>query len=411
MSNIFFFCIPAWGHTNPTLAVVEELVRRGHRVRYYSFASFREKIEATGAQFVSCDAFLPELNEKELGRIKKVSTTQMTLADLATTVRMDEMLSRDVEMQKPDCVVADSVCFWGKLIAWKYGLPFVCSTTTFAFNRYSSAYMQNSLGEILDSVLGLPKVNRALKKLEPLGYHVKNALSLVQNDNDVYTIVYTSRHFQPYAETFSERYAFVGPSVKAFANQESEDSRKESREQKGKAEASSPKRKRIYISMGTVLNECEEFYVNCIEALKNLDAEVIMSVGENTRLENLGEIPEHFVIGPRVNQLEVLAGTDVFLTHCGMNSVSESLYMGVPLVMYPQTGEQRAVAKRTFELGAGVYLENASAQRIRGAVTQVLNDPNRKEAALRMKDDLRNCSGAKGAADFIEKRIAESSGK
>ena len=34
--NIAFFCIPAHGHTNPTLAVVRELTARGHTVRYYT---------------------------------------------------------------------------------------------------------------------------------------------------------------------------------------------------------------------------------------------------------------------------------------------------------------------------------------------------------------------------------------
>ena len=44
MSRIVFFCIPAWGHTNPTVEVVRTLVRQGHQVRYYSFAPFREKL-------------------------------------------------------------------------------------------------------------------------------------------------------------------------------------------------------------------------------------------------------------------------------------------------------------------------------------------------------------------------------
>ena len=37
MSRIAFFCIPASGHTNPTIEVVRELVNRGHEVRYYSY--------------------------------------------------------------------------------------------------------------------------------------------------------------------------------------------------------------------------------------------------------------------------------------------------------------------------------------------------------------------------------------
>lgn len=415
MSKIFFFCIPAWGHTNPTIPVVEELVKRGHAVRYYSFEMFREKIEAAGAEFVSCDAYLPELNEKEMSKIKKVSTTQMTITDFETTARMDGMLSKDVETIKPDCVVADSVCFWGKLIARKYNLPFVCSTTTFAFNRYSSNYMQNSFGEMADMILGMPKVNRALKKLEPLGYHVKSALSLIQNDNDTNTIVYTSDLFQPCAETFSARYAFIGPSVKVL---DEKHTKQESVDMQQNAAGSSKSRKQIYISMGTVVNERVKFYESCMEALKDLDADVVMSVGESVDLERLQEIQmkiqnktAHFFIAPRVNQLEVLAGADVFLTHCGMNSVSESLYMGVPMVLYPQTGEQRAVAKRTFEMEAGIYLENDSSETIRKAVQQVLGSDILKAGALKMKDNFRNCPGAKGAADFIETVLIETKDK
>ena len=54
--NIAFFCIPAHGHTNPTLAVVRELTARGHIVRYYTTEAFRAKVEAAGAVFVPFDA-------------------------------------------------------------------------------------------------------------------------------------------------------------------------------------------------------------------------------------------------------------------------------------------------------------------------------------------------------------------
>ena len=36
----------------------------------------------------------------------------------------------------------------------------------------------------------------------------------------------------------------------------------------------------------------------------------------------------------------MLARASVFVTHCGMNSASEGLYFGVPLVLYPQQAEQ-----------------------------------------------------------------------
>lgn len=41
MSKIAFFSIPAHGHTNPTLAVVKELIETGNTVRYYSYNMFK----------------------------------------------------------------------------------------------------------------------------------------------------------------------------------------------------------------------------------------------------------------------------------------------------------------------------------------------------------------------------------
>ena len=63
MSRVAFFCIPAWGHTNPTVEVVRQLTAMGHLVRYYSFEPFREKLESAGAEVVCCDEALPRCFE------------------------------------------------------------------------------------------------------------------------------------------------------------------------------------------------------------------------------------------------------------------------------------------------------------------------------------------------------------
>lgn len=249
MKKIAFFCIPAHGHTNPMLPVAAELVRRGNAVRFYSFDEFGEKIKAAGAEFISCDSFLPELTKREEAGLKKVSTTEMTIQDIRTTIGMNDFLENEF------------------------------------------------------------------------------------------------RSFQPYAESFSEHYAFVGPSVfsKMLPEKEKE-------------------RPLIYISMGAVINDRPDFYTKCIDALKDLNADVVISCGNAVDREKLGKLPENVQVYAYVDQLAVLAKADVFITHCGMNSVSESLYMAAPMVLYPQTGEQQAVARRAAEIGAvgaAAFIENA----------------------------------------------------
>lgn len=245
--------------------------------------------------------------------------------------------------------------------------------------------MKSSLKEMADLLFGMPRVSRELKKLEPYGFHVKNVFSLIQNDNDTDTVVYTSRRFQPCADSFSEHYAFVGPSVFSELQPEKE-----------------KERPLIYISLGTVINDRPDFYTKCMDALKDLNADVVISCGNAIDREALGELPEQIKVYPYVDQLAVLAKADVFITHCGMNSVSESLYMAVPMVLYPQTNEQNAVARRVTEIGAGMLLAEDSSEGIRAAVQEILNNKAYANAAADCSADFRACSGPAGAAEFIE---------
>jgi MGT family glycosyltransferase len=385
MKKIAVFCIPAHGHTNPMLAVVRELVMRGDEVRFYSFSEFQGKIEHTGATFVCCDKYLPELSTKEEENLKKVSTTEMTIQDIRITVSMDEFLHEEFTTFKPDVVYTDSVCFWGKLNAWKYDIPMVVSTSTFAFNQISSTYMKNTLGEMAGLIFGLPRVSRELNKLKTYGYKVKGLFSLIQSDNQTDSVVYTSKKFQPYSESFSGHYIFVGPSLLTDIKPDKEH-----------------KRPLVYISLGTVINDRPDFYSKCIEAFKDEDIDVVISCGRSVDIESFGELPNNIKVHPFVDQLDVLSKADVFITHCGMNSVSESLYMATPMVLYAQTNEQEAVARRVREIGAGINLKDDSVEGIKDTVKKILNTSAYKDSARECCDDFRNCPGVKGAADFIE---------
>ena len=130
--NIAFFCIPAHGHTNPTLAVVRELTARGHTVRYYTTEAFRAKVEAAGAVFVSFDAEAarPGMTAADGARLgSDLAFSTRLIVDL--TLAADDWLSRELTAHRPDVIVGDSMAFWAKLAAKKHGIPFVSSTTTF----------------------------------------------------------------------------------------------------------------------------------------------------------------------------------------------------------------------------------------------------------------------------------------
>ena len=385
MSKIVFFCIPAHGHTNPTLGVAKELVSRGHEVWYYSYNMMREKIESAGATFISCDDYDIEqnLSAKDATRVgKDMAFSIKILVD--TTLAFDDKLCKEMAELKPDCIVSDSMALWGKAVALKLGIPFVSSTTTFAFNQHSAKIMKQGLGDLFKMLLGMPKTSKQVKRLKDKGYPVNNILDIIGNDANTHTIVYTSPEFQPCSETFSEKFAFVGPSIRP-ATEEIEKNRD----------------KLIYISMGTVNNDMMPFYKSCISALSDTDYQVIMSVGNLVSVDDFGKLPENISIFSHVDQIAVLEEADVFVSHCGMNSVSEGLYFEVPLVMLPQTSEQKGVAERVSQLGAGIKLDKSNGALVLSAINKILNDSTYKEKAKRIAEGFKNSSGAKGAADKI----------
>ena len=380
--KIAWFCIPAHGHTNPTLGLVKELTSAGHQVFYFSFEMFREKIEQTGARFIPCDGYDFDMEDKEnadrVGKDKVFATELL----VSSTLALDEMTTEKIKEIKPDVIVSDSVAFWGKLVAMKHRIPYVSSTTTFAFNRYSAKYMKETPWDIAKMLFSMPKINKQIQRLREKGYPVKGLLEIVQNDNETNTIVYTSKYFQPCSETFSDRYHFIGPSIRPVT----EPIRKMAE-------------KTVYISMGTV-NRNPEFYRNCIHALAKTDWQVIISMGTNP--EHLDHLPDNIQIYETVDQMAILSIADAFITHCGMNSASEGLYFKVPLVLFPQTPEQGAVAKRTEELGAGIRLKSIAEADILDALKQVLADPEYKNNAIKVSDSFHACGGASEAKAFLE---------
>ncbi|MCM1118820.1 MAG: glucosyltransferase [bacterium] len=382
--KIAWFCIPAHGHTNPTLGLVRAMADRGHEIYYFSFEMFREKLERAGARFIGCDGCEPEMEgEGDADRIGKdmVYSTELLVS---STLALDGMVAEKVREIKPDLIVSDSVAYWGKLTALKYHIPYVSSTTTFAFNNASARYFQTSFKDMLKMIMSMPKINRQLQRLRDKGYPVKNILEIVQNDNNTDTIVYTSAYFQPCAETFSDRYCFIGPSVRPIEHtiEKTADTT-------------------VYISMGTVVKN-EALYRACVEALRDTGYQVIISLGSSD--VHFADLPDQIRTYESVDQMAALSIADVFITHCGMNSVSEGLHYKVPLILCPQTPEQRTVARRTEELGAGILLRSTEKADILNAVEQALKNPAYREAAGKISASFRQSGGVEKAVAFLEKK-------
>lgn len=103
---------------------------------------------------------------------------------VSSTLALDEMVTEKISEIKPDVIVSDSVAYWGKLIAKKLSIPYVSSTTTFAFNKHSARLIKHGAAELVKMLFSMPKINKQIKRLQKKGYPVKGIFDIIQNDNE-----------------------------------------------------------------------------------------------------------------------------------------------------------------------------------------------------------------------------------
>lgn len=130
-----------------------------------------------------------------------------------------------------------------------------------------------------------------------------------------------------------------------------------------------------------------------------------MSIGGQTQLDELGEIPKNFIVKTYVPQTELLKYTKLFITHGGMNSTNEALYNGVPLIVIPLSSDQPIIADQVTNIGAGIQLQmqTLTANQLKEAADQVLNNPSIHKAVANIKESYQKSGGYQKAVDEIFK--------
>jgi MGT family glycosyltransferase len=256
MRPIVFFSFPAYGHVNPTLPVVAELVGRGEQVVYFATSAFRTAVEACGARWLPYPESI-EMREDGPGPFDRITTTVEALLRMSGAV-LDEQLDQ-VKALGPPIIVHDSFSPWGKFMAQRLGIPAVVSVPSILVNQE----IVSSYGANPESDAGLTREWFERIDLLCSAFAERHGVTRLAPDQwlQVYgdlNLVYTSRLFQPRAELFDpDRFRFVGPSIGRRHDAPAFPFELLGREPL------------VYISLGTVYGARARFFPMCIEALRN----------------------------------------------------------------------------------------------------------------------------------------------
>lgn len=395
MAKYVFLNMPGWGHVNPTLAVVEELVRRGHDVSYYLTEEFRAVVQATGASFQPYESRLQSLLHTGVNGADDL----LAGGNGPGTVVLDkdyvppQVIDR-IRAERPAAIVYDFMCLWARMVVEILQVPAVTTRATYVANEqfHVLEYIKEKMQETADAQEFREKI-RTYKIAQPSpGADSLTALFKIFSGNEQLNIIFMPSIFQPMSEVFDERYLFVGPSI--LPRHQHTDF---------PMDWLRGEQPLLYISLGSVVSNQPAFYRHCFAAFGEQPWQVVLAAGKDIDLAQAGPVPANFCISRHVPQLDILSRAHVFITHAGTNSIMESLYYGVPMVLIPQQPEQHAHAARVSELGSGVVLnkKTLTARTLREAVERIASRSEYHDNAGRMQQIVRNAGGYQRAADAI----------
>lgn len=395
MARVLFINGGLEGHVNPTLGLVEELIRRGEEVLYVTTEPFRNRLEALGAVVRTFDGakFSECMRAGEISNFLGVATGLLRTADLIIPRVLEQIAGEHV-----DYVIHDSMLGCGRLIAQILKRPAVTSCTTFAQTEATVDRMLEDLSRSLPDGTyprALDTFWETARKIEETYGVVIGSVYEAYCNPEPLILVYTSKYFQPDGDHYDASFKFVGPAMRSAAVQESFDVSSLDRDPV------------IYIAFGTIFNQAVDFYRLCFSAFADAPYTVVLSVGRQTQIEGLGDIPTNFIVRDHLPQLTVLERARLFITHGGMNSASEGLYYGVPLMVFPQGADQHRVARRVAELGAGVRGEQKgwTATDLRTEAERLIGNTSVSEVCGRVGDSFRAAGGFPRAVDEVFRGI------
>ncbi|WP_443051602.1 glycosyl transferase [Streptomyces sp. NBC_00234] len=383
--------IPIVSHVLPSLALIRELVARGHRVTYANAPVMADRIAATGAEPVPCTSVLPVADNNW-------PTDPIAAMDLFLdeAVQALPQLHAAYDNDPADLYLYDIGAYAARALAEAQGRPLLQLSPTFvAWDGYEE-----------DVAAHLRKVPGADAYREKFAHWLAGC-GATTLDVDAFSgppaqaLALIPKAMQPNADRVdTEAVTFVGPCFDVRAGTDG---------WTRPADAENV----LLISLGSAYTRQPEFYRQCVAAYGNLPGwHVVLQIGRYTDPDELGDVPPNVEVHSWVPQRAILEQADAFVTHAGMGGCGEGLLAGVPMIAVPQGAEQFMNADRLVELGIARRIDtpDATAETLRAALKDLVTDPEVARRSAQLRTDARAEGGTRRAADLIENMPALADG-
>ena len=414
--KIGFVSMPLSGHLNPMTALARKLQSRGNEVVFFGVPDVEPFVRAAGLDFVPYGEA-----EYPVGSVDKIYSSVATMRGFdvvrhscmnlnpdLTRVAFD-YLAEKLTMTGVEGLVIDTVHFFIELVPLSMSLPYVHVSTGIHLDFSGATPPSLFSGPLDTSPEGLNRNAENLRKLSavfgPLAevarsYAEKVGLEIDWNDpaatvSKLAVITQTPREFDFPGIPWPAQFHYAGPFH--------DDGGRETAPFPWERLTNKPL---IYGSLGTLVNGLAEVYKHILKAVEPLeDVQVVLSVGKNISPKKLDPVPSNTIIVRSAPQIELLKRAALCITHAGLNTVLESLALGVPMIAIPIGYDQPGTAARIAYHGLGeiIELENLTVEGLSQRMQRVLIDPGYINRAQYFRRVIADTHGLDLAADLIER--------
>lgn len=371
-------------HVYPSLGVIAELVRRGHRVSYVVGAPLAGLVAPTGATVVEHPTIFP-LGEAAVWPDEPADAMRVFLDE---AIAIHPQLTSRFDEDRPDLLLYDIGGLGAPVLGHRYGVPAVqLSPTLVAWEGYDE-----DMAPVMDPIKASPSgVDYAATFTSWLRANGITADPWEWLGHPARILSLIPRAMQPNADRVGAHVRFVGPCLDP------------SRPAGRSWTPPSSGRPVLLVSFGTAYNDQLPVYQACVSAFAD-DWHVVMSLGKHVSPASLGPLPDSVEAFESVPQLAVLEAASAFITHAGMGGATEALWFGVPTVAIPQAADQFGNADQLEALGVGRHLPASSvtAESLRAAVDEVSSSASVAARLAALKAEIRGHGGVSVAADAVE---------
>jgi zeaxanthin glucosyltransferase len=417
--KIGFVSVPVSGHLNPMTALARKLKSRGHQVVFISVPDGETTIRGAGLEFVPfCEKEYPRgSTAKNWSAVSKLQgfevleySAQRMLPGLVEAGL--EHLEEKIVETGVEALVLDTIYFYLEFVPMHLGMPYVHIWNVLPLDLSGVTPPgcftwphETSLEALARNVEGAQRFGSLWGPMTAAakGYAEKVGLKIDWSDptstaSKLAIIAQTPKEFEFPVSPWPSQFHYAGPF----------------HEDGGREPVAFPWERLngkplIYASLGTLVNGLEQVYRAILKAVAPLsDAQVVLSVGHNLELEDLGPIPSNTIVVRTAPQLELLKRASLCITHAGLNTTLEALAQGVPMVAIPIGYDQPGVAARIVYHGVGEFVEvgDLTVERLSELIRRVRTNKGYLGRARYFQDVIARTQGLDVAADVIERAFA-----